>query len=201
MQIGGVNISRCHSDFLVERFRSSGGFDLSFHGRVHDEMRELLDSVTGRIDVSSAMVEPGQVPAIVSKCSVGFIGNRQGHEQFRLLRKSCGQLVEYLRCGKPVISMGPNDLGPFLEAKGVGFHVADAAQFDAALASIHTDYADYSRRALRLFQDGYDLAAYAPGLGDFLAETAQTRPLARHAGRRGWAQREARDVATASGPR
>ena len=202
MQIGGVNIVRCHSDFLIERFQSSGGgFDLTFHGRVHDEMRDLLDSVKGRVVISSEMVEPGEAPAIVSRCSVGFIGNREGHEQFRLLKKSCGQLVEYLRCGKPVISMGPNDLGPYIEAKGVGFHVTDAAQFDAALANIHADYAGYSRRALRLFQEEYDLAAYAQGFCDFLAETALTRPLARRANQRAWTQSEIPNIATVGGSR
>jgi hypothetical protein len=200
MQIGGVNISRCHSDFLVERFLASGGgFDLSFHGRVYDEMRALLDSASGRIEVSPAMVAPDELPAIVSRCSIGFIGNRQSHEQFRLLRRACGQLVEFLRCGKPVISMGPNDLGPHLEAEGVGFQVADAAQFDAALARIHADYAAYSRRALRLFETSYDLAAYAPGLCDYLAETALTRPLKpRRAGDRG--RPDARDFATVERP-
>jgi hypothetical protein len=201
MQIGGVNICRCHSDFLVERVLASGGFDLTFHGRVHDDMRDLLGQAAGRIDVSPAMVEPGQVPAIVARCSVGFIGNRAGHEQFRLLSKACGQLVEFLRCGKPVISMGPNDLGPYLEAKGVGVHVADAAQFDAALARIHADYAGYSRRALRLFQEEYDLAAYAPGLGDFLAETALTRPVERRLIRRGAARSAAGEFATVDAPR
>lgn len=177
MQIGGINISRCGSDFLVDRFRRHvGAFDLTFHGRVHDEMRGLLASLGGAVTVSSAMVEPEQVPRIVSRCSVGFIGNRQGHEQFRLLKHACGQLVEYLRCGKPVISMGPNDLGPYLAAKGVGFGVATADEFDAALAAIHADYAAYSRRALDLFNAEYDLAAYEPGLCAFLTGTAAAGP-------------------------
>jgi glycosyltransferase involved in cell wall biosynthesis len=121
------------------------------------------------------------VPQIVSRCSVGFIGNREGHEQFRLLKKACGQLVEYLRCGKPVISMGPNDLGPFVEAQRVGFHVGTVAEFDAALAAIHADYAGYSRRALDLFRAEYDLATYEVGLCAFLAQTAAARP---HSGQR-----------------
>jgi hypothetical protein len=199
MQIGGVNISRCHSDFLVERFRASGGFDLSFHGRVYDEMGDLLQSVRGRVGVSSAMVEPGEVPAIVSRCSVGFVGNRLSHEQFRLLRNACGQMVEYLRCGKPVISMGPNDLGAHLEAEGAGFQVADAAQFDAALATIHADYAAYSRRALRLFEASYDLDAYATGLCDYLAEAALKQPL-RQRRQPGWRRAEVRGLAAVEGP-
>jgi glycosyltransferase involved in cell wall biosynthesis len=177
MQIGGINISRGYSDFLVERFRAHGGaFDLTFHGRVYEDMAATLESVRGEVTVSSQMVEPERVPQIVSRCSVGFIGNREGHEQFRLLKKACGQLVEYLRCGKPVISMGPNDLGPFVEAQRVGFHVGTVAEFDAALAAIHADYAGYSRRALDLFRAEYDLATYEVGLCAFLAQTAASRP-------------------------
>jgi hypothetical protein len=180
MQIGGINISRCHSDFLLERFREhDGGFELTLHGRVYDEILPLLAPVRDAVSVSSEMVEPDQVPAIVSRCSVGFIGNRPGHEQFRLLKKACGQLVEYLRCGKPVISMGPNDLGPYVEAQGVGFHVETAAQFDAALAAIHADYAAYSRRALALFEAEYDLVGYETGLCAFLAQIAAARPRRR----------------------
>jgi len=99
-----------------------------------------------------------------------------------------------------VISMGPNDLGPYLEAKRVGFHVADAAQFDAALAHIHANYPDYSRRALRLFQAEYDLTIYETGLCDFLAERALTRPLARRHARRAGTRRETRDLAAVGGP-
>ena len=186
MQIGGINISRCHSDFLVERFREhDGAFDLTLHGRVYDEMLPLLAPVRGAVAVSSEMVEPDRVPAIVSRCSVGFIGNRQGHEQFALLKKACGQLVEYLRCGKPVISMGPNDLGPYVEAQRVGFHVETAAEFDAALAAIHADYAAYSQRALTLFEAEYDLADYEPGLCAFLIQAAAARPRRRQRTRAG----------------
>jgi len=183
MQIGGIGISRSYSDFLVERFRAGGDFDLSFHGRVHDDMRAPLESVRGQVRVSAEMVEPEVVPDIVRACSVGFIGNRFDHEQFRLLKHACGQLVEYLRRGKPVICMGPNDLGPYVEAEGVGVSAATAEEFDSGLRRIHADYAAHSRRALALFEAKYDLGRYEHPLCEYLAGKALT------AGRRAGAPR------------
>jgi glycosyltransferase involved in cell wall biosynthesis len=174
MQIGGIGVARAYSDVLLDRFLATdGGFDLTFHGRVFDDIRPALRRAQGRVTVSAEMVEPGAVPAIVGRCSVGFIGNRFDHEQFRLLKRACGQLVEYLRRGKPVICMGPNDLGPFVETAGVGVAIERPDQFDAALARIHADYAGYSRRALALFEAEYDLALYTPGFCAWLDEIAR----------------------------
>ena len=176
MQIGGLNASRSRTDFLLAQFASArGAFDLSLHGTVHPDIASELDSVGSAVRQTAAQLPYDEIPRIVSQCSVGFIGNVRPDENFRLLKNACGQLVEFLRCGKPVISMGPNDLGRHLEAHGAGFQVNNPSEFVFALAAIHADYETYSANATRLYRAQYDFDIYSSGLCQFLEEAAGKR--------------------------
>jgi glycosyltransferase involved in cell wall biosynthesis len=169
MQIGNFNRWRSCTDFLLEQFKASkGSFELSLHGCIDDDIALIIETLNRKPKISEAWVPHDRIPEVVAGCSVGFLGNKLSHEQFFLLKNASGQLVEFLRCGKPVISMGDNNLGEFVEREGVGLQVRNAIEFRLALEAIHRDYGRFSRSSLQLFKKRFNLYNYTEALSQYL---------------------------------
>jgi glycosyltransferase involved in cell wall biosynthesis len=172
IQIGGLSAWRSCTDFLLDQFAAHPDrFSLFLHGSVDPDVSSRVRAMPD-VEVSDGFVESTLIPGIVSRGDIGFIGYKPVDQNFASVKNASGQLVEYLRCGKPLISMGTNDLGTFLETEGAGRSVRDSADFFDALATITNDYATFSANARRLHAERYDFNRYAPGLLAYLKQTA-----------------------------
>jgi glycosyltransferase involved in cell wall biosynthesis len=140
------------------------------HGLVFPDVASSIAALNPCPLVNDAFVSFDKIPEIVQRCSIGFVGYRPSDEQFRLIKNASGQLVEYLRCGKPVISMGHNDLGELLESEGAGRKIRTSSEFFNAINEIHLNYGRFSQNAFDLFSRRYNFTNYEPALLDFLKE-------------------------------
>jgi glycosyltransferase involved in cell wall biosynthesis len=177
MQIGGLSAFRSNTDFLIEQYRKDDQrFELLLHGLVFPDIAASLSALSPCPLINDSFVSFDKISEVVQRCSIGFVGYRPGDEQFRLVKNASGQLVEYLRLGKPVVSMGHNDLGELLEDEGAGRKIRTSDEFFSAINEIHLNYDTFSQNAFALFSKRYDLAKYEAALLDFLKEVRLSKP-------------------------
>jgi glycosyltransferase involved in cell wall biosynthesis len=169
MQIGGLNSWRSHTDFLLNQYRiGHDKFELMLHGVFDHEILSMISLLPQKPTMSKLAVPFDKISPIVDQCSIGFVGYKPLDEQFRLIKNASGQLVEFLRCGKPVLIMGGNNLGELLERKQAGCIVSNSDQFFSALKEIREHYHEFSKNASLLFYEMYDLNKYEKSLYAFL---------------------------------
>jgi hypothetical protein len=179
MQIGGLNAWRSGTNFLLEQYKlGHNRFELLLHGRMESDIAFQLESLNPKPILDQSWVAANQIPDVVSQCSVGFVGYIPTDKQFFLIKNASGQLVEFLRCGKPVLSMGTNNLAEFLEREGAGYGVRNSTDFFGAMNKIHDDYPSYSRNAKNIYEKQYNFERYTTNLHDYLRKAADdTSPI------------------------
>jgi hypothetical protein len=178
MQIGGLNAWRSYTDFLLEQFAAHPDrFELMLHGIVGHDVAPWLERLKASVMLDEGFVESDLIPDVVAQCDIGFVGYRPTNQNFFAIKNASGQLVEFMRCGKPVLSMGTNDLGKRLEDEGAGRAVSNATEFFEAINSIQSDYSRFSANAKRLFEKRYNFEHYAPTLLSYLEGMCRAPPL------------------------
>jgi glycosyltransferase involved in cell wall biosynthesis len=140
-----------------------------FHGYVDAEMSRRIDAAGARPRVSSTVVAPTDVFKVVETCDMGFLAYNSERPDFHYIANASGQLVEFLRCGKPVIAFGRSNLQQLIEGERIGVHIEGISELRDAIRTIAADYDAYSQNCLRLFAERYDLGKRIPPLLDWLA--------------------------------
>jgi len=169
MQIGGLSEWRSRTDFLLEQHKlGHGRFELLLHGRVQQDVARQLESLNPKPILDESWLACDRIPEVVGQCSVGFVGYTPTDRSFFLLKNASGQLVEFLRCGKPVLSMGTNNIAELLESEGAGCGVSNSTDFFGALDRIHADYRRFSYNAKVLYDRHYNFERYSTSLLGFL---------------------------------
>ena len=153
MQCGGIGAYRL-SDRLLHHYQGHANeYQLWLHGYlVGPDIRTGLDECRVHPAVSWKTVAPAELPQLIDQCDVGFVGYGTGDLNHRHMVNCSGQMLEFLRMGKPVIVSGSASLGAFVEAQGIGAYVADVSLLGSALRRVAQDYTAYSRRALDCFK-------------------------------------------------
>lgn len=165
MQIGGINAWRSCSDRLLEHFQHHGhAYRLAFNGFLDAEMRQAIEAAGETPIVQPGPVPPDQVHLAVASCDIGFIAYNADNLNFFHVARASGQLVEFLRCGKPVIVLGRSTLADVAARERFGVCIDGFEELDLALRTILADYQGFSTRALAAFSSTYNLDAHMPGL-------------------------------------
>ena len=161
MQIGGINSIRSGSDELIKFYQQNfDDFELMFHGFVSTEIQKLLREVEILPFVSSVMVPADQISQLVDRCDIGFINYVTDDLNFYYMANASGQLVEFIRCGKPVIVKGNNDLRRCVEEKQIGVGISTVDELVPAIHRIQVNYSDYSSNCRKTFDELYNLKSY-----------------------------------------
>lgn len=169
MQIGGINAWRSRSDALLDHYQQhAGGYRLCFHGFLDPTMMARLAAAPVQPDVSARPIPPDEVHRVVERCDIGFVAYNAANLNFFHVARASGQLAEFLRCGKPVITLGQSSLGQLLETERLGRHIADINALQPAIDSILADYSGYAARCRAVYLETYDLGRYLPELLEWL---------------------------------
>lgn len=173
LQIGGINCWRSMSDKLLCHYQShSGEYALAFHGFIDKEMQQKIRNAEHLPWTSSIDLDANCVNKIVSKCDIGFIAYNAGDFNFYYIGRASGQLVEFLRCGKPVIALGKTDLQRLVDEKKIGVAINHIDDLDAAIAKVLFNYPTYSSNCKKLYDEVYNLNNYLDHLTDWVIERA-----------------------------
>lgn len=169
MQIGGINAFRSGSDELLKIYQDKfDEFNLWFHGLIFDEIEKMLIEVDVLPFVSSSMVKQDHIPQLIYMCDIGYINYRTQDLNFYYTSYASGQLVEFIRCGKPVIVKGNTNLRQYVERHKIGVAIQEIRDLVPAINLIKNDYENYSRNCIDLFEKTYNLKKYTQKLISFL---------------------------------
>lgn len=173
LQIGGINRWRSMSDKLLCHYQTHfRDYVLAFHGFIDKEMQQSIKSVDYLPWASSIELEANCVCKIVEKCDIGFIAYNASDSNFYYIARASGQLVEYLRCGKPLIVLGSTDLRRLVDQQEIGVAINDIDELSVAITKIVSNYSSYSSNCKRLYDEVYNLNSYLSRLTDWLTERA-----------------------------
>ena len=161
MQIGGINSFRSGSDELIKCYQENfDDFNLILHGFISNEIQKLLGEVDVLPLVSSLTLPADQISQLVDMCDIGFINYVTEDLNFYYISNSSGQLVEFMRCSKPVIVKGNTNLRQYVEEKQVGVAIEKIDELVPAIHKIHNKYVDYSSNCRKKFDELYNLKSY-----------------------------------------
>lgn len=170
LQIGGINSYRSCSDVLLGHYQTNhDSYDLFFHGFLDNGfMKEVQVSGDKLPWISSAITDPYSLYKVIMKCDIGFVCYATENQNFYYISRASNQLVEFLRCGKPIIHLGKNTLADYVSEKRVGVSIVCISELDAAISEVVLNYSLYSDNAFKAFQEEYNLDNYLPSLKGWL---------------------------------
>lgn len=174
MQIGGINKFRSGSDVLLKYYQiMHNKFNLIFHGYF---MSDMIDQINRSryIPISSTLeMLPDEVYKIVEKCDIGFICYNTNNKNFYHTKHASGQLVEFIRCAKPVIIIGNTDLKLFVNKEKIGVSIEIIEELESAISKISNNYQFYKENARKCFESTYDIKLYLSDLGKWIIYDTQ----------------------------
>jgi len=171
LQCGGLSCERL-SDRLLRHYQNNyAHYTLFFHGFVTNEIMSLINESEMLPIISNARVPGDKVSQIIDKCDIGFIGYSQTDLNFYYISRASGQLVEFLRMGKPVIVLSETNMNEFVELHNIGIGIKDIGQLNDAIETIKANYAFYSANCLDCFSKYYDGRLYIPKILKWLDNT------------------------------
>ena len=169
LQIGGINIKRSLSDQIIKNIAlCNGKFELYLHGFFSHEIVHILRQSKYIPFISSIPLSPNQIPEVVRKCDIGLVFYGVKDLNFKNLASASNQLVEFLRCGKPVIAYGNASLCDKIEELGVGIGISDLSSIVDAASTIIKDYKSYSIKCVKAFEENYNASTYVRPLLTYL---------------------------------
>lgn len=169
MQIGGINRFRSGSDVLINYYQTANKkFDLLLHGYFMNDIIEQINK-SNYIPISSTLeLQADEVYKIVEKCDIGFICYNTDNKNFYYTKHASGQLVEFLRCSKPVIIIGNTDLKDFVLKEKIGVSIENITDLGEAINEIKNNYLLYQKNVRRCFQRIYDINLYLDSLAKWI---------------------------------
>ena len=159
MQIGGISEIRSGSDKLIDYYQNHDNeFELYLHGIYFStEIIKMLNEVDKIPIISYFSLSYKQIFRIVEKCDIGFIYYVSKDQNFYNISYASGQLAEFLRGGKPIISFDNSSLGKHIEDLKIGKCIKDINELSYAIRDIMNNYVEYSNNCKQIFEKHYNL--------------------------------------------
>jgi hypothetical protein len=168
LQCGGIGKYRS-SDKLLSHYQThSNNYRLLFHGFIFEEIITEAERSPKKPMISSKIIDSKHLYQIIDFCDIGFVSYEVDDINHRYLSRASGQMVEFLRMGKPVIVMSKSDLNEFVETSGIGVGINDINELDHAIAVIKADYDTYSSNCIQCFNKFFNVNLYIPKILDWI---------------------------------
>ncbi len=166
MQIGGINRFRSGSDKLIKHYQTKHDkYDLILHGYFMNDISQQIKQ-SNYIPISSTLeLLPDEVYKIVEKCDIGFICYNTNNKNFYYTKYASGQLVEFIRCAKPIIVIGNTNLKDFVNKEKIGVGIDDIMDLENAITEVKNNYSIYQQNTRKCFQGTYDINLYLKDIG------------------------------------
>lgn len=127
------------------------------HASEVERLREL--GAPGRVLFSLEPVPGNEYETLVDGADVGIAfyvsqpGSPSTQQNIETIGLSSGKLAHYLRAGLPVIVNEIKPIGALVRDENCGICVAESDEIGNAIALISSNYDEYSRNAIRVFEE------------------------------------------------
>ncbi len=161
LQIGGINQFRSSSKDLIMHYqKNSNRYKLYLHGFIDRDIQQLINTVDIKPLTTNAILNSAEVYKIVEDCDIGIICYNVSNKNFYLTAFASGQLVEFLKCSKPVIVFGHTNLKEYVSIHKIGVGIESFNELNDAIFKIVNNYELFSDNALSLFNECYNINIY-----------------------------------------
>ena len=157
-----------YTEELISQYQTDSNYVLYLHGIHIHSVENMLNGKEKTPILLKENVLPADVFEIIDKSDIGFLGVKLKEDNCKYLYGASGQLLEFLRCGKPVISFGNNNVGKILEENHAGIEIYNMDELSDAVSRIKADYHNYSECALNLFLKDFNSEKVFSTFIDFL---------------------------------
>ncbi|BAY88574.1 MULTISPECIES: hypothetical protein [unclassified Tolypothrix] len=168
MQSGTIANWRFSNELIICHQQNLEKFNLFLQGFLTPEIEILLKSLEVSPHINSSRVPPDKLSEIIQLCDIGFIGYAIGDVNHYYISKASGQLVEFIRCGKPVIVKTKTNLQQYVEENKIGVAIKDIDELVPAIQKIQNSYQEYSGNCIQLFEHSFNIKKYTEKLLLFL---------------------------------
>ncbi len=121
------------------------------HNRYHRELERLCDG--RKVILSKKVLRQEEFDAMVASADVGVaLYKNVGPNHFHI---TSGKLMQYLRCGLPVVATDFPNLREIVEKHGCGLCVPDPAAIASTIAEILREYPRFSQAARVAFDEHF----------------------------------------------
>jgi hypothetical protein len=168
LQIGNISINgKRHSKELLFHYQNNHcSYKLFFHGNISEDFKDLISISRNKPIISELKLDNLSLCNQIKDCDIGFIGyeleNKLDLNGYYICNAS-GQLVEFLRMKKPVISFGNTDLAIIIKQYNIGVNLESIDGLNEAINEIMSNYNYYSENCFELFKNHYCIEKYFPG--------------------------------------
>lgn len=141
------------------------------------EAREVLavaEKPSGRVALNDTPWPRRLLEEVVSSADVGLAWYAPEGKNIELIGLSSGKLAQYLKCGLPVIVNEP--LAWLVSRYNFGICVHSPREIERALQTVLANRAEFSRNALRCFDEQFALDRYFPTLWHMLFPDGRNGP-------------------------
>lgn len=161
LQIGGINQYRSSSLDLINNYQINyKHYELFLHGFFDSEIVNYLEKIKIMPYCSSLNISPKSLPYIINVCDIGFISYNSSNKNFYYISSASGQLVEFIRMGKPIIVHGNTNLKELVEKHKIGIYCENFDDIPYAIKIIIKEYKEISFNCLKLFNRTYNSTLY-----------------------------------------
>src|SRR5262249_29880409 len=161
LQIGGISDVSRSLELAPAAQHWPDDWTLILHGFSGDPayLERLRPVATGRrVILSTSLVPYSELDDLVASADVGLALFRG--IDLNYVHMASGKLLQYLKCGVPVIASDFPNLRRILHDNSCGLCVSDENAVQAAAARILADPEVWAANATRCFQKQYDFAAH-----------------------------------------
>lgn len=165
LQIGNISINglRYSKELLLHYQNNHCSYKLFFHGNISKDFKDLLSISRIKPIISETKLDNFSIRDQIEKCDIGFLGyeleNKFDLNGYYICNAS-GQLVEFIRMKKPVISLGNTDLAIIIKQYKIGIHLENIDGLNEAINEIMGNYKYYSDNSFELFEKDYCIDKY-----------------------------------------
>jgi glycosyltransferase involved in cell wall biosynthesis len=122
----------------------------------------------GRVAVSTALVPPTDLPALVSSADIGLVFYASDTQNEYLTGRSSEKVALYARAGVPMIAFNYPSFTEVFDEYHCGLGIETLNGITEAAAGIFADYASYQQGAWRAYEQVYEFSRHFQAIADWL---------------------------------
>ena len=160
IQVGSVGEDRYSEELINILPRLDTKIHLILLGHISKDVKSLTTQFKSRLKIFNMQSSFKKMRQIISTADIGIIGFRHADLNSHFYSKASGQLVEFLRLGIPVIALGSEELGEFIEKEECGLYIKKMTNLRSGIKTVIKNYSFFSKKSSQTFTNFFDLMKY-----------------------------------------